>query len=275
MEWLKDIKVVILDLDGTLYIDTDFYKRYILYLIEGTKWENDIESIFLNMDMLFKGKHSFKIGQFYENEKYELKNIDDIFKFRGISDNTINVAEILSSQNKNYLYGGDAWSIVNIISSRMGISNQKRFESFVQVRKEMIEGEYAINRHKGMIDALAALSRCEKKYLMTNTPEESAVGFVKYLDIEDYFDEIHYGSNKPEGLVKVLNRLVEEGIDPQTILSIGDHVWNDLYPVQKIGGKTILVSPYEVKGRVIWDYYISDLDMLEDLLIKLENYEEE
>lgn len=274
MEWCNNLKVVIFDLDGTLYIDREFYKRYISYLVEGTKWERYREDILINISSIFNGDHQFKVGNFYKKNKNNISkgfvDISELFAFQGYSDKQLNITDLSSLENTRYIYGGDAWSIVSIISSRMGISEEKRLDSFVRIRKEMLKGDSFINRHNVMLSALSNLS-CQKKILMTNTPVESAKGFVEYLEVEQYFDEIHYGSEKPKGLIEVLNRLVdEEGIIPDSILSIGDHVWNDLYPVKNIGGKAVLVSPYKMEGPICWDYYVSDLDLLAELLISIE-----
>ena len=45
MDFLEDCKVVILDMDGTLYQDEGFISRNVAYLAEGTRWQGREDDI--------------------------------------------------------------------------------------------------------------------------------------------------------------------------------------------------------------------------------------
>lgn len=63
--WLGKIKVVIFDMDGTLYQEDTFMERYIRYLLEGTEHEADTEAAISMGKAIRSGEHFFGFGHFY------------------------------------------------------------------------------------------------------------------------------------------------------------------------------------------------------------------
>ena len=96
--------------------------------------------------------------------------------------------------------------------------------------------------------------------------------FVAKLGLENAFDKVVYGGNKPVGLVDYLQQYMKEnGISPEQIASIGDNAWNELYPIKRMGGRTIMISPYETHDEEVWDLRLRTLDELEAFLLKFES----
>ncbi|MDQ0415779.1 FMN phosphatase YigB (HAD superfamily) [Mesobacillus stamsii] len=258
MEWMKDIKAVIWDLDGTMYQELTFYRRYLRYLVEESKWEPHYETIVDTVENIFSGHHSFRVGSYYCIPPEKINTIDELIEFSGTTDTT--------QLSVGYLYGGDAWSVMNIISSRLNISPDKRKESFNRVREEMLQEPYAIEKKSTLFNEIEKLN-VYKKVLMTNTYTQSAQAFVDYLGVSKLFDEIHYDSKKPIGIAEVIRSIqIREGLETSEILSIGDHAYNDLLPAKIAGCRTIHISPYPSEDSSNWDRTVKTIDELTDLL---------
>ncbi|MBW7460822.1 hypothetical protein K0U00_42830, partial [Paenibacillus sepulcri] len=110
------------------------------------------------------------------------------------------------------------------------------------------------------------------RILLTNSPENTGREFIAALDCLKLFNEIVYGAGKPNGLERYMQELMDrENLQADQILSIGDHAWNDLYPVQKLGGRTVFLSPYPSSEPAQWDVRLDTLDELAAMLVELQH----
>jgi FMN phosphatase YigB (HAD superfamily) len=262
MNWLQDIKVVIFDLDGTMYQHETFHQSYLKYVVEGTKWENSYAHLLAGMEKIFTNQSLFKMGHYYLNEMESFETIEDVLAFTG--------ADTIEASSSNYIYGGDAWSIMNIFTNRLQVTEEQRRIAFNKVRKEMLVGQEPIILSKKLVEVISSLDMLKRKVLMTNTHTESGHEFIQTLQISTLFDEIYLDSKKPLGIQEVIKSLlIREDLQPHEILSIGDHPWNDLLPAKKLGCRTLLISPYELVGKTQWDLAVSSSDEMADVLEKI------
>ncbi|MGG3624940.1 HAD family hydrolase [Bacillus gobiensis] len=264
MDWLKDIKAVIFDLDGTLYQDYTFLGRYIKHLFEGTLSEAEIEIKVKEAYAILEGHHPVRLGYFYnrENEKvYAHKDLrlTKAFHWNGIEE------ENLIASDECLFYIGDPWGIAKLYIDRYGLDEQTARNAFERVRQEMLCKPNEIYRHHPLFDIISKLN-VEKKLFLTNTPEPSGPEFVKHLQIGELFDTYVYDACKPDGINESLEQLLKDGYLAHEILSIGDNPWNDLYPVKKRGGRTCLISKYVHADPTIWDVTVETIEELADFL---------
>lgn len=278
MDWLQDIKVVIFDLDGTLYQDEQFHKRYLAYLLEGTQYQEQLDSLIEQIDNILYTDYAVKIGCFYSFQhdhflQVEQGQVQRAYTWEGAE---IGAAECTALyKNTGFvlnqcLYIGDTWSIVTLISRRLNIANEQLKHAFVRVREEMLSEPFAIRTHQNLLQAVANLTSLHKKILITNTPAPSGIQFVNYLGLDQAFDQIIYDGNKPDGIKIIIQSLLEQqNLKPAEILSIGDNAWNDLHPVRAIGGRTVWISPYDSADSECWDVSLSTLDELSHFFKRL------
>jgi FMN phosphatase YigB (HAD superfamily) len=280
MEWLSMIKVIIFDMDGTLYQEDNFMERYISYLLEGTEWEQETEASIAEARKILSGKHPIKLGHFYHK-------LDDVVLvqntgsfIQGLTpegsalDGQIFVEryESLSLNDANVIYMGDPWGVVAAIRYKYKIAEHKMKYVFERIREEMLLEPYQFKCHDEMLQTIQQLDAVEKKILMTNTYEKSGIDFLEYMQIIHLFDEIYCGAEKPFGIKKYIESLLEQGYQPHEILSIGDNPWNDLYPVKQIGGRTCFISPYPSGDAHQWDLRLYSLDELKQLILTIQAY---
>ncbi|WP_235946810.1 HAD family hydrolase [Paenibacillus glycinis] len=271
---MKEIRVLVFDLDGTLYQDENFIRPYLTYLFQDgdesvvSRWQTETERI-------LKGEHPVKVGHFFSKaHKSGVRHKDgqplSLYDWEGMD--VEHPIESLRHSEGEMHYIGDSWGVLGAIAELVGIPPAVRSQAFLSVRRDMIGNLNSITPHEGVNAAIRGLKSIRHKLLMTNSPEEAAVGFVAKLGLENAFDTVVYGGNKPDGLIEYLRRYMNEnGIAPGQIASIGDNAWNELYPIKRMGGRTVLVSRYETHDEEAWDLRIRTLDELAAFLLQLES----
>lgn len=275
MEWMKDIRVLVFDLDGTLYQDENFIRPYLTYLFQDdndasvvTKWQSEAERI-------LKNEHPIKLGHFFSKaHKSGVRHKDgqfiELYNWEGRS--LEHPGDGLRHSNGDIQYIGDPWGVLGAIAEVVDVPLALRSQAFLNVRRDMIDNLDSLTPHDGLNAAIRGLKSIRHKLLMTNSPEEAAQDFVAKLGLENAFNKIIYGGNKPEGLIDYVQRYMgETGITPEQIVSIGDNAWNELYPIKRMGGRTVLISPYETHDEEVWDLRIRTLDELAAFLLEFEN----
>lgn len=266
---MDNIQIIIFDLDGTLYRDEIFYKRFISHILKDSEYKAYEEDIQRKAENILTGKDSFALGHFYDREEdVNGKSLEERLNIQSIVNTQEDFEDYL---NRKYMCVQDGWGLVFMLAHRLGLSQAVANAGFAKVREEMLMKEYAIEISDKLIEVLGELSRYTKAmYMLTNTNEPEAVEFTKYIKLEDKFTTIKYGAKKPFGLIELLPKILEEHkVKGSEILAIGDHGYNDLYPVKAIGGKTILTTPYKIDSKVKWTVEVSSLEELTKELEKV------
>lgn len=272
-EWLSEIKVIIFDMDGTLYQEDTFMDRYIRYLLEGTEWEVETDAAVAEARKILTGQHPVKFGHFYHKQDdlvlvQEAGKFVQAFTWEGrVMEGQVFAERYgqLSLGDPCHQYIGDPWGIVGVIGLKYDIPEDKRIAAFDRVRQEMLFEPYQFDCHSELFQAIQQLDGV-KKVLMTNSSVESGIQFLQYMQILHHFDEIYCDAGKPIGMRRYLESLMEGGYHPREILSVGDNPWNDLYPVKQRGGRTCFISPYPSVDDQSWDLRLRFLDELAALM---------
>lgn len=269
--WLSAIKVLIFDMDGTLYQEDSFMDRYIRYLLEGTDREPETETAVSLGRAILSGEHPFKFGHFYHIRdhialvRHEGSFIQG-FTWEG------STAQHQQAADADLIHIGDPWGIAAVIARKFGLPEHKMQQAFERVRREMVLEPYRFEFRSALFEAIEALDAVDKKILMTNTYLASGIEFLDYMQIHHLFDEIYCGAEKPFGLQRYFTNLLKQGYKPYEILSIGDNPWNDLHPVKRLGGRTCFISPYTSADPERWDLRLATLDELERFMREIQQH---
>ncbi|MCM3669693.1 HAD hydrolase-like protein [Mesobacillus maritimus] len=266
MNWIKEIKAIIFDMDGTLYQEDTFLGRYLTYLLEDSCSEREIESVIKAAYKILNGEHFVSLDHFYDLNRNHFCTHKDLVPDHAFSWE----GQRLQQNNTEYsdlFYVGDPWSIALVFAKKYGVSVEVGMNAFKRVRAEMLTPEFAIPRDERLIQALKHLD-VDTKILITNSPFESGEVFLEYLDVLPYFNQTIYDGKKPKGIETIMNDLIEKGYQPEEILSIGDNPFNDLHPARKRGARTVLISDYHRADSTPWDYQVRNIDELASFLLK-------
>ncbi len=265
MNFYEDLKAVIFDLDGTLYQDKQFYRRYLMHLVKDTAWEPEYDKLLCFMEDVLSGRAEQKMGHFYRHSPYShFRTVSEVLDFTTVSNQGDPFEE--KFYDNGYFFIGDAWALTGIIRLRLGLKGST--DAFLNTRREMLMPEYIFETSNSLVNAIEGLTGAGiSTYLFTNTQSEGAVKFVDHLGLGGKLSAIEYGIGKPYGLAQRLPDILKRaGASPEQVLSIGDHSFNDLSPVRAAGGHTVLVSPYVIHDNVNWDMRLSSLDELDDCI---------
>lgn len=254
------VKTVIFDLDGTIYQNKVFHREYIHFLVEGTdkaSWESALIDF---IEDTFSGKR-LVMNRFYYNTQIDTASPDEFFS--ALEDQIcpqITYQEALTKTNMFYL--GDVWAVVTLIGSTLGLISDGRGDLlYYRIRKQMEQDGMHGNPY--LKDAIIDLSKRCNVLLMSNSYEATTKEFLRQLGYENVFPCICCSANKPFDMISNLKKTDSTIFEhPDSILSIGDHAYNDLMPIAQIGGQTVWMNPFTNITRPNCDLELDSLDKL-------------
>lgn len=257
-----NVKTVVFDLDGTIYQDTLFYKNYIHFLVENTQYSDWEEEIIRYCDSVFDGKRLI-MNDNYRIKTKEFSSLSEFFE--ALEDSHCD------SEDKDTINLGDAWSVMTLIGQTLGLSLDGRGdEIFAKTRQLMIEN--GLVSDKELYEAIKKIGKIYNVVLLSNSYESTAKEFLNNMNFDDAFTKIGFSSLKPDGMIAALNRVCPYALnEPETIVTIGDHAYNDLAPLAARGAKTVWINPYPNIAKVKCDMELKttvDLTRFLETLIK-------
>lgn len=240
----SNIKTIVFDLDGTIYQDVFFYKKYIHFLVENTKYSDWEKEIVAFCDKVFNGE-KLKMNDNYKVITKEFTSSGEFFIALEDSHCT--------SVGKDTINLGDAWSVMTLIGQTLGLYSEGRGdEIFAKTRKSMVEEGLVSDRK--LYETIKKIGKKYNVILLSNSYESTAKEFLNNINYEDAFTKIGFSSIKPHGMIEALNKVCPQALnEPETIMTIGDHAFNDLEPLAAKGAKTIWINPYPNIAKVKCD----------------------
>lgn len=253
---LQDIKVIIFDLDGTVYQDTHHFKYYAQRLCEKLPQEVH-EAFWHDYDAAVGGTHALQIGTIYDvKEDLILKQKDNEvvagLTWDGNEVSKEKLQEIYGGRTLSYDFNtmlnvGDLWWIPGSISRHYGINDEDAQTSFGETRLYMMTEKFKMEQIPGFKALLHSLADKVKVVLLTNSPEEDSEVILHKVGIADVFDYKIFNGKKPIHTKKHLQSVKDRyDVDFHEILSIGDNAINEIIPAKELGCKTILIDPHHI-----------------------------
>jgi len=154
----------------------------------------------------------------------------------------------------------DADNAVRRLAGEYGVDEAIRHDAYVETRKRMAVGEFAIWAPKGFQEFIWSLPRGVEVALVTNAPAAGLEDTLERLGLDGLFDHVIGDAGKPEGLDSIIDELLEER-PAEKLLSIGDIPRNDLAPAADRGCATAYIDHY---GRP-WPRATASAASLEEL----------
>lgn len=264
---MLQIQTVIFDLDGTVYQNMTFHHSYLWALTTGTwaeAWQPKLAAL---TEEILSGRR-LEMNRFYLRGRVQADTPEALVQAlsqRMCPDMTYEEAV----QRSDVTYLGDAWALLAFLGDGLGLLDGTRADEVyrqtrVEMEREGMEGNTRLR------DALIALQKRRRVILLSNSYRETVLEFLRQLGFEDAFREICPSARKPYGMIDSLRALAPELLEqPERLLSIGDHAFNDLMPVSAIGGKTLWMNPYSGIHEPQCDWSLHTLDELADFLNRM------
>lgn len=254
------LKTLIFDLDGTVYQNTTFHRDYLHFLVQDTpfvRWETALIDF---VERVFAGE-ALLMNRFYKTGPLNPTTPEEYFiALENQLCPSLSYEEALSQDQVIYL--GDAWAVVTFIGETLGLLDGERRDAIYRQTRRRMEEEGMVGNYP-LKNAIQELVRSYHVILMSNSYEDTAQEFLRQLGFHDLFPMICSSANKPFDMIKKLEQIDPAIFDnPETVLSIGDHAYNDLMPIKLKGGHTVWLNPFPNIVRPECDLELQTLDEL-------------
>jgi len=249
------IRVIVYDLDGTVYSDTAQFEIYAHEIQSRLPFEVQPQ-YWAEYEAVLSGEHPvLRIGTFYDVDRDLILHpkagrIERALHWDG-SEVPPLVRESLypdpvEPDQSSLMNVGDLWWVPTAISFHFGGNRLAHAESFLRVRTAMSQPDFSLRPIDGLQAALTGMRGKVTQVLATNSPQPDSEAILRKVGLLGVFDHMYFNSRKPAGLVGLFNDLAAEyGVGFQAILSIGDNLVNDIAPAALLGCQTIFIDPHE------------------------------
>jgi FMN phosphatase YigB (HAD superfamily) len=244
-----DIETILFDLDGTLYQDDRFYHDYLRCAMENTRFERDIARVTRFVEAVLRGEY-ISLNRFYRLDIAPVGRVEALPEVlrESLLANAA-PADMLRTAPKDACYLGDTWALMQIVANAMGLTgNGRGDEVYIKTRACMEQNGLAPSTE--LIAAIKALRPKYRTALFSNSYPATGEAFLSALGFSGVFNCTVYSAQKPYRLLEKLDEYLPGALTrPDKLLSIGDHVFNDLYPVKAIGGMAVWINPYTFEEK--------------------------
>ena len=265
---LQDIRVIVYDLDGTLYDDRshfDYYARRLRERIPSSRRErfwDDYVSI-------TEGRHPLRFGMIYDARADLLVEADAesrwilaVRRWDGteissgqIQDSYPEYPKLPATDMTSRLFIGDLWWVPAAAALHHGVDRAAVHQAFMDTRDFMSGPQYRISPVPGLRQCLAALKASGiTQLLATNSPEPDSRALLAQLGLEDTLDGLRFDCNKPLSSERLFTEVAAStGVAPAQLLSVGDNYHNEIVPAHEIGARTLFIDPHGYLHSGRWD----------------------
>jgi len=248
---LAPVRLVIFDLDGTLYADTRQFDHYAARLREyvppaaRTAYDRDYAAV-------KAGRHPLQIGRLYDNDADLILAADRHLRVTAgwrwdgppvdPSDLRRRYPEPVRPDAEHIVTVGDGWWLPPPCARHHGaVASQ---EPFLATRRLMLAPEWKMGRIPGLRAALTRLKAGGRRLTVcSNSPDGDVQQVLDKLGLGRLVEDVYPAAGKPVGAVAAY-RTLAAGAEGAAVLAIGDNYLNDIAPAEALGYQTLLVNPH-------------------------------
>lgn len=251
---IENSELLIFDLDGTLYEDTDHFDYYCGLLQKRA--ESDLQKEFYKAyEKMKKGLHPVKIGKVYDIKLDAAISLDpltmqvtEVHFWDGTAMDDSKVKEEypgeLAYDFERFIAIGDGWWLPYVTAMHFGLSQQDTWDCYNATKDYMVSEEFTLTKTPGLKESLQELKKEKHLVLMTNSEEEDVKRLLRELELQDVFAEIVTSSQKPIKTKEILKRITSAfNVEPEKAVSIGDNFINEIAPALLMGLKAVYIQP--------------------------------
>ncbi|MGM8216337.1 HAD family hydrolase [Bacillaceae bacterium W0354] len=241
----NDVDLIIFDMDGTLYEGREHFKLHVNNLLE--KLPSDKQKQFMDIyNRVLEGHHPLQIGKIYDGARDLFWSWDPfeekLIEARNWDDEVVQVEDApthMAAQDfdfVNWVPVGDGWWPPYAIARHFGLNVAEIQESYNLTKVQMAEQDGYLQQTPGLKEYLKELKADKKLIVCTNSDEEDAKRLLKFLEIDDCFDELIPSALKPVMTKKYFQEVLESyQVDASRAVSVGDNYMNEIAPALQLG----------------------------------------
>jgi FMN phosphatase YigB (HAD superfamily) len=249
--FLEASKLIIFDLDGTLYEDTDHFDYYALLLKQELQDEDLTLKYEKDYEAMKNGNHIVKIGKAYDVERDYVLSLDpmtlevtEAHTWEGVF---VQQGEIQKLYNRplefnfeNMIAIGDGWWLPFVTAKHYGVKDT--YTSYNKTKEYMVTEQFELTKTEGLIPFLSELKQSKQLVLCTNSDIDDVGRLLKELELDSIFTHILPSAMKPTQTAGHFKKLLERyEVEAHEAVSIGDNFINEIAPALKLGMKAIYI----------------------------------
>lgn len=251
---LQAVRVIIYDLDGTIYDDDRHFALYAREIM--ARLPEEVQPAFwADWEAAVAGEHpALHVGTFYDVDRDLVLEIRGNRVVRALHWDGSEAPPLLRQQlypdvvepdHVTILNVGDLWWVPSAISAHHGGDREENNKAFLRIRELMSDPHFPIRPIPGLKELIHDLRGRVVQVLATNSPQPDSEAILEKVGLKGYLDRHFFRSNKPLGFRAIVEALAREhGVEPQAILSVGDNLVNEIAPAKALGCQTIFVDPH-------------------------------
>ncbi|MGM9986754.1 MAG: HAD family hydrolase [Bacillaceae bacterium] len=260
---VEKCKIIIFDLDGTLYEGTGHYDYYANEI--GKKVEKEKREAFFNdYNQIKVGNHLLKIGMVYDRKRDRIlaydpftNEVTNVYTWEGQElfgeDGSLYYKEGIRLDETDMIAIGDGWWYTYVAGAHYGAVDT--YECYNRTKEYMASEAFSIPKIKGLKEFLQLIKGEKITVLMTNSDREDVTRLLKLLDLEGMFSLEITSAMKPMKTKEHFQQLFQTyDVRPEEAVSIGDNFINEIAPALQLGMHGIYLSlhPSLYKGEKLF-----------------------
>jgi len=242
VERLLDARLIIFDLDGTLYQETHHFEAYGKHI--ASHLPPAVRGVYLkDVQLSLSGQHALRYGDAYETTRRLIVRNSQLLDWSG--------QPFTGVPSQSLEYVDDPWGIYSNVARYYGISDDALQLAFLETRAHMQSPAFVMTEMRGLRFAIDKLRTYGLHFaLATNSPEPDSRTILTKLGLAGAFQQEVFNANKQVRAKDHFTRLSEQfGIPFAAMVSIGDHYRNEIQPAIELGMMTVCIDRYEQPSR--------------------------
>ncbi len=253
-EMIQQSKLLIFDLDGTLYEDTEHFDYYCKLLQK--KVDPEIaDEFYETYEKMKEGIHPVKIGKVYDLQNDAAITIEPLtMQITAVHNwdgsewtrekREKEYGETISFDLKRMIAIGDGWWLPFVTAVHYGLTEQDTWEAYNLTKEYMVSDQFSLTKTPGLKEALTRLKEEKIIAVLTNSEHEDVMRLLRELGLEGLFHEVVTSALKPVKTKERFTYLLEKyKVKPEEAVSIGDNILNEIAPALLSGMKAIYIQP--------------------------------
>ncbi|WP_449619803.1 HAD family hydrolase [Robertmurraya sp. Marseille-Q9965] len=271
----SQIKVIVFDLDGTLYEDTHHFEYQAARLKE--KLPLDKQPLFeKDFQAVKDNNHPLRIGRIYDAQKdlilvYLENHVQEVYDWDGnkLPDEKVKklYPEPIEYNLETMINVGDPWWTSTSIAIHYGLNSKQSYQAFLETRAYMMGPDFEMEPIDGFKEALEDIHRKVKLVLLTNSPQPDSEAILTKIGLAEVLDFKIFNGEKPIRTIERFEFVKNHfNVQFEEILSVGDNWINEIHPVQSLGCKTIFIDPHGLGNETSADLVVKRMGEIIPLL---------
>jgi FMN phosphatase YigB (HAD superfamily) len=255
---IDEAKLLIFDLDGTLYEDTDHFDYY-CRLMQQRVADDKKQAFWDTYESMKKGNHPVAIGKVYDIQNDVSVTVDpmtlQVTKVMTFDGEEWPSEKIKKEYPRELVYDferliaiGDGWWLPYATAMHFGLKQSDTWECYNATKEYMVTDQFNLTKTPGLKDALIRLKEEKKLVLLTNSEREDVQRLLNELELAGIFHALHTEGQKPLKTKEKIQAILDEfGVQPQEAMSIGDNFINEIAPALLMGLKAVYIQPNRIE----------------------------